>query len=122
MDPRDADLALKTHVELVRYALPFGAGREWPAVRERAEAVTGSARGPLLAADAEVIDMAVSGADLWPALLVDDPARPLKHWWWHLGAIHDRTYPADLLPEPLRSVYRDALSTASRVRSMGGHA
>jgi hypothetical protein len=40
-----------------------------------------------------------------PTLLTDDPSQPLEHWWWHLGKLRARTYPAELLPERLRKVY-----------------
>jgi hypothetical protein len=46
--------------------------------------------------------------DVWPGLLEDDPAQPLDHWWWHLGAIRDGTFPVELLPEPLRAVIAEA--------------
>lgn len=40
-----------------------------------------------------------------PYLLADDDSRPLSHWWWHLGKIRAKTFPADQLPENLRAVY-----------------
>jgi hypothetical protein len=48
-----------------------------------------------------------------PGLLEDDPRQPLAHWWWHLGKLRNRTYPASLLPEHLRAVYLDATDQAA---------
>ena len=48
-----------------------------------------------------------------PGLLEDDPRQPLTHWWWHLGKLRNRTYPASLLPEHLRAVYLDATDQAA---------
>jgi hypothetical protein len=39
-------------------------------------------------------------------LLADDFTQPLSHWWWHLGKLRAGTYPAELLPESLRELYR----------------
>ncbi len=52
----------------------------------------------------EILIEAVCDGDVLGAILVDDPAQPLTNWWWHLGAIRDRTFPADLLPGHLRAV------------------
>ena len=94
----------------VRHGLLMGAGHEYRAVRERAAAVRGDAadRATLAQLDVLAIEHLVEADtdEIWPAVLADDPAQPLERWWWHLGAIHARTYPAELLPEPLRSVYR----------------
>jgi hypothetical protein len=54
--------------------------------------------------DGILIEQTLAG-EVLPEVLADLPARPLDHWWWHLGAIHDRSYPADLLPAPLRAIY-----------------
>jgi len=48
-----------------------------------------------------------------PALLADDPDRPLSAWWWHLGKLRQRTYPAALLPTYLQSIYRQDASKAA---------
>ncbi|WP_201093812.1 hypothetical protein [Thiocystis minor] len=48
-----------------------------------------------------------------PGLLEDDASRPLAHWWWHIGKLRNRTYPAHLLPEHLRAVYEQAADEAA---------
>jgi hypothetical protein len=48
-----------------------------------------------------------------PVLLEDDPSQPLDRWWWHLGKLRHRTYPAHLLPEHLRAVYEQAADEAA---------
>ncbi|MBV5274447.1 MAG: hypothetical protein JZU52_12660 [Lamprocystis purpurea] len=56
--------------------------------------------------DGILIEQTLAGAVL-PELLADLPAEPLDHWWWHLGAIRDRSYPADRLPASVRAIYLD---------------
>lgn len=41
-----------------------------------------------------------------PVLLKDDATQPLHYWWWHLGKLRVGAYPAELLPEQLRAIYR----------------
>ena len=41
-------------------------------------------------------------------LLQDDPTRPLTQWWWHLGKLRARIYPAHLLPPHLQAIYQPA--------------
>ena len=59
----------------------------------------------IAALDEIVIDEVLRADDVSEFLLMDDPAQPLEKWWWHLGAIRRREYPAELLPEYLRVVY-----------------
>ncbi|CAK0766049.1 conserved hypothetical protein [Gammaproteobacteria bacterium] len=61
----------------------------------------------LMSVDTIVIDylgMATT-EEIWPGLLIDDPSADIKDWWWHLGALHHRSYPADRLSEGLRETY-----------------
>ncbi len=112
----DVARAVMQAVELVDYAVPFGAGLEWREVRERAEAAQGLARRQLDESDADLLDMVACGVALWPGLLEDDPAQPLDHWWWHVGAIRKGTFPLDLLPKHLREIIT---STTAAVRPAG---
>ncbi|MBK8964846.1 MAG: hypothetical protein IPP10_00955 [Candidatus Competibacteraceae bacterium] len=59
----------------------------------------------LRALDEIVLEEIAYCENLQPYLLEDDPQIPLAQWWWHLGKIRLRTYPASLLPPELRSVY-----------------
>lgn len=108
MDGRDPDRGLAQLAELTDYAVPYGDGAEWRAVRERAR------NHQTHPQDLAMLDMVVSGVALWPGLLDDDPARPPADWWWHLGAIRAGTYPADLLPPHLRETYRAGHSRAAQ--------
>jgi hypothetical protein len=57
--------------------------------------------------DGYVVDAVTDLDDAVPDdLLTDDPNQPLSHWWWHLGKLRAGTYPAELLPEPLREIYQ----------------
>lgn len=100
--------ALRQLHESLWYGLLVGAGHEYRAVRERAAATALDAAGLATLADLDALALEhvrEAGADeIWPALLEDDAAEPLAHWWWHLGAIRAGTYPELLLPEALRSL------------------
>jgi hypothetical protein len=48
-----------------------------------------------------------------PLLLEDDETQPLDHWWWHLGKLRRRTYPAGRLPEHLRALYLQSVNQAA---------
>ena len=55
----------------------------------------------------ELVVESIQDADYINPLLLDDhPNRPLTEWWWHLGKLRAGTYPAHLLPEPLRAIYQ----------------
>jgi len=59
-----------------------------------------------LEAEAREVDTFVlSHLDGLPEIWEDDDTKPLEKWWWHLGKIARREYPAELLPEHLREVY-----------------
>jgi hypothetical protein len=45
--------------------------------------------------------------DIAGYLIDDDDTQPIENWWWHLGKIRNRTYPAALLPSHLQLVYSD---------------
>lgn len=67
-----------------------------------AQALDTAQRAELDALDAILIE-ALREGDIEAALLDDDAAAPLAHWWWHLGAIRAGSYPEALLPETLRA-------------------
>ena len=52
--------------------------------------------------DRIVIEETLEGSLDW---LTDRESQPLEKWWWHLQKIYHRSYPAELLPEYLRSLY-----------------
>ena len=52
--------------------------------------------------DQIVIEETLEGSLDW---LTDRESQPLEKWWWHLQKIYHRSYPAELLPEYLRSLY-----------------
>ncbi len=60
----------------------------------------------VLELDEIVIEAAIANDYVNPDL-VDDQNVPLKAWWWHLGKIRAKTYPADRLPMHLQAVYAE---------------
>lgn len=62
--------------------------------------------------DAILIEQVMDGSVI-DVLLDAHPDHLLADWWWYLGAIRSGTYPPDLLPEPLRAVYRVAADQTS---------
>lgn len=103
MDDRQS-LRTRTYNVWVMDAVPVGtearSEREWLAGLILSEAERADC-GDL---DGILIEEAMAGA-VMPEVLADDPAQPLDRWWWHLGLIRARAYPAELLPETLRAVY-----------------
>jgi hypothetical protein len=101
--------ALGTYAREINFALVAGEGAMLRHARTRVASMTLDAAdsAALSRLDADVITtLVVEDTDaLADYLLADDPAAPLAHWWWHLGAIHARRYPSDLLPEHLRAAY-----------------
>ncbi len=63
--------------------------------------------------DEVVIEAAVVNDYVADYLLKDDNAQPLPHWWWHLGKIRDKSYPAELLPAHLQAVYGEGGAVAA---------
>lgn len=55
--------------------------------------------------DGDVIAGCLEGIALLPDTFTDDNSQPLANWWWHLGKIRDKSYPAALLPVHLQAVY-----------------
>jgi len=99
----------------IDFALSMGDG---PLLRESRtrisglELTTGEQR-ELMKLDEMVLDEIMESDALQPYLLEDDPKRPLEQWWWHLGKLRAGTYPADLLPPPLRAIYQPATRRAA---------
>jgi hypothetical protein len=85
----------------------FALDGEGVGLREAREDVAAAAvdAGEVRELDALVIEAAGELEAINPLLLQDDDARPLSAWWWHLGKIRRGEYPAERLPEHLRSVY-----------------
>jgi hypothetical protein len=57
--------------------------------------------------DEIVIEAAIANEYVTPDLINDNASVPLQSWWWHLGKIRAKTYPAELLPAPLQAVYAE---------------
>ena len=108
MDIKRAD-ALGTYLREICFALPAGEGAMLRNARAAVANMTLDAadRAAVARLDADVINtLVVEATDtLAEYLLTDDPTQPLDDWWWHLGAIHHRRYPADRLPEHLQREY-----------------
>ena len=100
---------LTCYKETVRYAMADGSGPGFKKMREKlaTDPLSDAQRALLGELDAEALEDIIELDFVEPDLLEDDPAQPLEKWWWHLGAIRDRTYPSNLLPAHLR----DAVNT-----------
>ncbi|WP_404361522.1 hypothetical protein [Methylotuvimicrobium sp. KM1] len=96
--------------EVVVYGLFDGGGFGLREVREDMEK---SGLSVPLAMDEEILE-SVLFDDLAELLFVDDDTQPFSHWWWHLGKIRDKTFPAEQLPAHLREVYLES----EKIRSM----
>jgi len=48
----------------------------------------------------------IGSVDVPPERLYGEVNPPLEKWWWYLDLIAERQYPAELLPEALRDVYK----------------
>ncbi|SMF96378.1 hypothetical protein SAMN02949497_3774 [Methylomagnum ishizawai] len=99
---------LITYFNEVKFGLMNGEG---PALREAREALSSLALSDvetamLLDLDADVVDSLVQFDEIADYLLEDHSEQGLEKWWWHLGGIHRGEYPAELLPEALRRLYR----------------
>lgn len=90
-------------LESVVYGLFDGGG---VGLREAREEAASSGLSVPLAMDEEIVESALLD-DLAESVFTDDDSQPLSHWWWHLGKIRDKTFPAEHFPEPLRAVYMD---------------
>jgi hypothetical protein len=108
MDNQKYHPQLAQYREIVLYDLDTGGGfhlREARAavavIEDNSDVFTASLRK----LDSAVIGDCVDGTELLPDTFVDDDQQPLQSWWWHLGKIRNNTYPAELLPLQLRSVY-----------------
>jgi hypothetical protein len=92
--------------ESVRYSLDTGSA---PGLRGQRDALLHHAQTQQLAAlDQEALDLILELDNVDADLLQDDDSQPLQNWWWHLGKLRNRAYPADLLPAHLRAVYQSA--------------
>jgi hypothetical protein len=93
--------------ELVRYSLDSGTALGLSARREELakDTLTKEQTSALDALDEEVITDILELDTVDAELLQDDSAKPLQSWWWHLGKIRAKTYPAELLPVHLQAVY-----------------
>lgn len=98
--------SLRGYRETVDFALEQGEGPGLRTARERLDIeLPPVERDELDLIDAGVIEL-VTGLDyVAPYLLADDPAQPPAKWWWHLGAIRRREFPAESLPAGLRAAY-----------------
>jgi hypothetical protein len=98
--------------EIVNYSLCMGHGFEWPAVRERVATLDldAAARDDLDRLDRDALDH-VLGAAADELFVPSAVAAPLAYWWRHADQLQAGTYPADLLPAPLRAIYLDHTKT-----------
>ena len=109
---------LRWYHEIVHYALPFGEGPGLSDTREEINQLDLTAEEIRELAQLDEIVIEELGYRDWidDYVLRDNPAQPLSHWWWHLGKLRAGTYPAELLPEHLREIYRQQ-AAPSRVTS-----
>ena len=100
--------ALRQLHESVNYSLCMGHGYEWPAVRERVNALAldAGALQDLKQLDGDALDYALS-AEADELFVPEANEQPVEHWWWHLRALRDGTYPIDQLPAHLEAIYRE---------------
>lgn len=101
---------LRSYREETFFALEVGEGFTLRAARNRLAgmSLTNDERNELSIIDGMVIESIIELDEVADYLLNDDETQPLADWWWHLGKIRQRTYPADLLPPHLRAVYLDS--------------
>ena len=98
---------------MIWYDLFFGGGHPLPFLRDDIEREmagwSDEELGDLRQHDVDFIDyvLAYEDDEIWPSLLEAHPEQPLEKWWWHLGAIRQREYPAELLPEHLQEIYAE---------------
>ncbi len=108
MDTQQIDY-LAAYRHEIDYALADGVSLVLRKIREKIFAINLSATEQLQldTNDEKVIVSVMELDDIDEGLVADDDARSLRAWWWHLGKIRNRTYPAELLPAHLRTVYAD---------------
>ena len=96
---------LRGYLEEVEFALEMGDGPFLRETRERlaALALDETETTEVARLDGFVIDQIATLDEVQSFLLDDDDTQPLEHWWWHLGKLRARTYPAHCLPEHLRA-------------------
>lgn len=105
----DASEALRFYSELVRFALDSGSAPGLRARREDLEnaRLTADQLKKLASLDGEAIADVLEVPYIDADLIQDDSAQPLVKWWWHLGKIRNKTYPAELLPDHLKAIYAE---------------
>lgn len=103
--------------EMVRYGLEDGVA---PGLREkRDDLATTQLSAPqsqqLAHLDESVLSIITDLESEYPPfdLLADNPNYPLARWWWHLGKLRAGTYPAQLLPPHLQTIYQPAAKAAA---------
>ena len=100
---------LREYSEVVDFGLLVGEGLGLPEARETLAALQlTDEEAEVLGILDEIVVEYLSDPDHWidNYVLRDDPTQPRSHWWWHLGKLRAGTYPVELLPEPLREIYR----------------
>ncbi len=96
---------LESYADAVLFGLEQGGN---DALRERrdtidAEVLSLSGQQELYYLDSVLIDSVMTESGLDESLFEDGQCA-LKHWWWHLGKIRDKTFPVALLPDYLQMV------------------
>lgn len=98
---------LKGYRHQVDFCLEQGEGPVLCTLRNDIDtlSLTNDEKAELADIDAGAIEYLLTLDSVAEYLLADDDSQPLSHWWWHLGKIRSKTYPAELLPEYLRAIY-----------------
>jgi len=99
---------IESYADAVLFGLEQGRNNE---LRERREAIdttklSSSGKQDLIYLDSVLIESVLTESGL-PASLLDDGQYGSESWWWHLGKIRNKTFPADQLPDYLQPVYSE---------------
>lgn len=106
---------LKGYRQQVDFCLEQGEGPVLRPLREDIDRLelTVSEEKELVDIDAGAIDYLLTLDEVAAYLLEDDDSHPLSHWWWHLGKIRNHSYPVELLPAHLQTVYQAGIRHAA---------
>jgi hypothetical protein len=105
MESKQSDLVMRYREYAEFQFATDGEGLGLRHARHALMMVAGSTLPSVMELDVLVIEAVESTDYINPALIQDDPTKPLIQWWWHLGKLRDGTYPAYLLPPHLRAIY-----------------
>jgi hypothetical protein len=99
---------VESYAEAVLFGLEQGRNDE---LRERRESIdaaglSSSGKQDLYYLDTVVIESVMTDSGLDKSLF-DDGQYGTESWWWHLGKIRNKTFPADQFPVYLRAIYQE---------------